>query len=456
MNYQFCTLLEDCHFSAEWFPAPKVLAFGGSFAPPDTATVIQDIFAIGFNHHSSDATARSTYALSDDQKEILLKKSFGTGLNSLTVLSTCNRTEMYGYGNAEKAESIYFELIGGSAPDGMIRKNGREAIRHIFKVAAGLDSQVIGDLEILGQFKQAFVKSKQRHALNNVGERLADSSLRAAKEVRSHTRISSGTISLSYAAVKFVKDHFEGRNIGVLIVGAGKFGSRIAKNLHDYYPQASLTICNRTREKAVAIVDSFGGKVADFENLTEAVSRADVIICCVNDTGSFVLNTSNVPLSEKAQMFVDMSIPLSIAPELGKRSHAAVVTLDDIGQVVNETLESRREDIPLAEQIIEKHIDEFCRWANVYDKSDAIVEWKKRLQQLAASCPYMSQLEAGVREKLIGKSIARFVGYVRKHGSLPDTEEIIKQFIKESEHALACQQSGFQLPPDAVCSCLVK
>lgn len=364
---------------------------------------------------------------------------------------------MYGYGNAEEAEKIYFELIGsGAGRDRMIRKTGTEAIRHIFKVAAGLDSQVIGDLEILGQFKQAFLKSKELHALSNIGERLADSSLRAAKEVRSQTRISSGTVSLSYAAVRYVKDHFEGRNIGVLIIGAGKFGSRIAKNLHDYYPQAALAISNRTREKAAAIVDSFRGEVADFENLSEAAAKADAIICCVNDTGSFVLNTSNVPTAGKPQLLIDLSIPLSIEPELGRRSQTTLVILDEIGQVVNETLESRKDDIPLAEQIIEKHVDEFCKWANVYDKSEAIIEWKQRLQQLSAACPYVSQLDAGMREKLIGKSVARFANYVRRHGSLPDTKEIINQFIKESEHAMACQQSGFKVPSDAVCSCLVK
>jgi glutamyl-tRNA reductase len=410
--------------------------------------VIQNIFAIGFNHHNSDASARSSYALSDGQKEHLLKQSSGFGLDSLAVLSTCNRTEVYGYGNAEHAEKIYFDLIGDDAHRSrMIRKNGREAIQHIFKVAAGLDSQVIGDLEILGQFKQAFVKSKELQALNNVSERLADHSLRAAKEVRSQTRISSGTVSLSYAAVKYVKDHFEGRNIQVLIVGAGKFGSRIAKNLHDYYPQAALTVCNRTRVKAQTIVDAFGGSVASFEHLTEAVNSADVIISCVNDSGSFVLNSNNVLPSEKAQMFIDMSIPLSIAPELNKRSNATVVTLDEIGKVVNETLVTRKEDIPLAEQIIEKHIDEFCAWANVYDKSEAIIEWKQMMQDFTATCPYLSRLEVSERDKLVGKSMGKLVTYVRQNGTLPeDSKAFIQQFLKESGHELAVQ-SGLQLQP---------
>jgi glutamyl-tRNA reductase len=425
----------------------------GSFASFDQVTVIQNIFAIGFNHHNSDASARSSYSLNDEQKEVLLRNSSSLGLNSLAVLSTCNRTEVYGYGCAEEAERIYFNLIGTDVGrNRMIRKNGREAIRHIFKVAAGLDSQVIGDLEILGQFKQAFVRAKELQVLNNVSERLADSSLRAAKEVRSQTRISSGTVSLSYAATRYIKDHFDGRNCEVLIVGAGKFGSRIAKNLHDYYPQATLTICNRTRERAAAIVASFGGTIADFENLTEAACKADVVISCVNDAGSFVLNAGNIRQSDKAQLFVDMSIPLSIAPELSKLPGAQVVTLDEIGKVVNETLETRREDIPLAEQIIEKHIDEFCGWANVYDKSSEIVEWKNTMQRLATSCPHLQQLAEAEREKLIGKSVARFVTYVRRHGSLPqDTEEIIRHFLKESEHAIACQKSDIQLPPDTVC-----
>ncbi len=422
-------------------------------------TVIQNIFAIGFNHHNANASARSNYSLNDDQKEILLRKSSGLGLDSLAVLSTCNRTEVYGYGRIEHAEKIYLDIIGKDSDDSlMIRKNGREAIRHIFKVAAGLDSQVIGDLEILGQFKQAFVKAKERQMLNNVSERLANSSLQAAKEVRSQTRISSGTVSLSYAATKYVKDRFEGRSCQVLIVGAGKFGSRITKNLRDYFPQAALSICNRTKEKAVDIVAQYGGTVIGFEDLTEAVAKADVIISCVNDAGSFVLNAGNIKENDKAQLFIDMSIPLSIEPEIGKRKNTQIITLDEVGKVVNETLETRKEDIPLAEQIIEKHVDEFCAWTDVFDKSGAIIEWKNTMQELSKTCPHLQQLAEKEREKLVSKSVGRFANYVRKHSSLPkDPEQIIRHFLKESEHAITCDKCGATLPPDTlICSCRVK
>jgi glutamyl-tRNA reductase len=424
-----------------------------------TEKVIDSIFAIGFNHHNSNASARSLYSLSNEQKETFVKKSSGTSLRSFAILSTCNRTEIYGYGDKKEAQEIYLDIVEGKADHGsMICKQGREAIEHIFKVPAGLDSQVIGDLEILSQFKQAFQSAKKHKMLDGFLERLANNSLQAAKEVRSQTRISSGTVSLSYAATRYIKNRFEGRPCEVLILGAGKFGSRIAKNLHDYCPEAALKICNRTREKAASIVALYGGDVVEFKDLEQAVLAADVVISSVNDVEGYVLNTRNVKPGDRERLFIDMSIPLSIDPEIGLHGNAEIITLDEVSEVINNTLETRKEDIPVAEQIITKHIDEFCSWAEVADKSKSIVEWKKTMRELSTSCPYMNSLGESQKNKMIGRSVANFAAYVKQNTDLPsDTEQIIAHFLKDSEHSVACQQTGFELPPETnCCSCLKK
>jgi glutamyl-tRNA reductase len=424
-----------------------------------TEKVIDSVFAIGFNHHNSNASARSLYSLSNEQKEAFIKRSSGTGLRSFAILSTCNRTEIYGYGDKKEAQEIYLDIVEGKADhSSMICKQGREAIEHIFKVPAGLDSQVIGDLEILSQFKQAFQSAKKHNKLDGFLERLANNSLQAAKEVRTQTRISSGTVSLSYAATRYIKNRFEGRPCKVLILGAGKFGARIAKNLHDYCPEAALKICNRTREKAKGIVALYGGEVVDFKNLQQAVLEADVVISSVNDVDGYVLNTTNVTQGEQERLFIDMSIPLSIDPEIAHHANAEIITLDEISEVINNTLETRKEDIPVAELIIGKHIDEFCSWAEVADKSQSIIEWKKTMRQLSTSCPYMNSLGESQKNKIIGKSVANFAAYLKQHSDLPnDTNQIIAHFLKDCEHVVDCQKKGFELPPETnCCSCLTK
>lgn len=423
------------------------------------AAVIQNIFSIGFNHHNLNAASRSIYALNNEKRAQLFERSADARLGSLTVLNTCNRTELYGYGAANDAKELLLDVLGGEADEQeMFSKSGREAIHHIFKVASGLDSQIVGDLEILGQFKQAFREAKGQQRLNNVSERLADSCMRAAKEIKNQTKLSAGTISHAYAAVRLIRDEFEGRPCRVVVVGAGKFGARVAKNLHDYFPEADLLVCNRTARKAMEIAALNGGQAVPFDGLEALLPHVDVVISSVHDTGGFVINAANAGQTAHNRMFIDLSVPLSIDPVLGSQTGIRLVSLDDVGKVITGTLEARKEDIPRAQQIIDKHIDEFCAWTDIFGKSTSIMEWKGKMEQLAGTCPYLKQLGEPHKQRLITRSIATFATFLRSESDLPQaSDEIIARFVNQCEQAVACQKNGFELHPETVCcSCLTR
>lgn len=409
-------------------------------------------FVIGFNHHQSNASLRSVYTLRAEQKEKLLAEASGAGISSLIILNTCNRTELYGYGRIQDAERLFFDVLGvrKSPAHKMITRQGREAILHMFRVAAGLDSQIVGDLEILGQFKRAFATAKEHQTVDGLFERLVNNCLRAAKEVRSRTRICAGTVSLSYAAMQYVKDYYNGRHCHVVILGAGKFGARIAANMHDYFPAARLSVCNRTKQKALELAAQFGASVIDFEDVAK-LNEADVIISSVDDTGKFVLNTNNVRHSDKERLFIDMSIPLSIDPLIGQQPLNKLISLDEIGKVISETLETRKEDLPLADKIIEAHLDEWHAWLMQRDKSDSIREWKQRIQQLSMTCPALSQLSAVDKENMIRKSVAGFAAYIRQQPQLSGSaEDIISHFLTDEKSCAGLNpvvlQSSFFAP----------
>lgn len=254
-----------------------------------------DVFSIGICHSKSSAYERSKYALTIEQQIRLYNLILPTKYASCFILNTCNRTEIYGIGKVDKVIEAYKEVLGeqDNIPQSINRKTGRDAIGHIIKVACGLDSQVIGDLEILGQFKSAFNFSKQNNVSNGYMERLVNTAIQAAKETRSKTKISSGTVSLSYAAIKYIKRQVQTHNINILVVGTGDFGKRIANNIKDYLPNATLTLSNRTASKAEELALKLHCKTKPFKNLSEAIAENDVIISSVNDAKNYLINEKN-------------------------------------------------------------------------------------------------------------------------------------------------------------------
>ena len=233
---------------------------------------ISTFFIAGINYKKSDATIRGQYAINHEQYATILSLAPQFGINELFVLSTCNRTEIYGFAdNAESLCQLLCTQTQGSF-DNFIEmsyvKNGRQAIKHLFEVAAGLDSQILGDYEIIGQIKQAFKFSKQHNFIGAYLERLVNAVLQSSKTIKNTTELSGGTVSVSFAAIQYIKEHVTNlADKKILLLGTGKIGSNTCKNLVDYLGTKNITLINRTESKAAELATALGLKYASLEDL---------------------------------------------------------------------------------------------------------------------------------------------------------------------------------------------
>ncbi|MGN6195237.1 MAG: glutamyl-tRNA reductase, partial [Ginsengibacter sp.] len=216
----------------------------------------------GINYHKSDIAIRGKFSFSENEKILFLKEAALSGLNPCFVLSTCNRTEVYSICN--NPENLV-DLLDSNTQSNMhdffeygYMYQGLHAIEHLFKVASGLDSQIIGDYEILAQLKQATKFATEYGCMNNLMQRVINYAFQASKEIKTKTKLSSGTVSVSYAAIEIIKEKIT--NVSekrFLLVGTGKFGKNVAKNLKNYFPLSHISLTNRTNEKASELANQY-------------------------------------------------------------------------------------------------------------------------------------------------------------------------------------------------------
>lgn len=331
----------------------------------DQVTQISSFYVAGINYRKSDASIRGQFSINPKQYESLIESAPAVAVNNLFVLSTCNRTEIYGFAeNALTLGQLLCKHTEGSFEDFQKMcycKKGVEAIEHLFNVAAGLDSQILGDYEIIGQLKAAVKFSKQYQVFDAYLERMINEVLAASKNIRTKTQLSSGTVSVSYAAVQCIRQNFPvitGKNI--LLVGAGKIGGNTCRNIKDYLPGANLTILNRSQEKAIqmaALHQINWGTMADFE---KELAAADVVIVATNASEP-VLLSRHLP-NKKPQLLIDLSVPFNIDVAVKNSEGITLINVDELSRINDETLLKRAKEIPAVKLIIREHIAYFMEW----------------------------------------------------------------------------------------------
>lgn len=389
-------------------------------------------FAFGVNHKNTTLEVRSLFAMNDEQKNALYVLAESKGVDSLVILNTCNRTEVYGISNYEWVKDRFLDIL--QVPEEfhnhIFEKHDKDAIEHVFNVTSGLDSQIVGDLEILGQVKNAFTESKKRHALNSHFERLANTALQSAKSVRHNTALSTGTTSLAYAAIQYIKQ-LDLPNASVLILGCGKFGTTVARNVHSYLPLYDLTLCNRSIDKSQRVASETDGKVLPFEDVPQCAEQYDIVISCLSNLKSSILKKSDFKTNKK-QYFLDLSVPTSIDTKINELTQKQVVSLDYLSKSLSETKEKRESEIPIAKSIVSLHMMEFMDWYKVNEHSNSIRYYKNMLSFYAENCPHMKKLPDELLIKHINISMSKFVSYIRKNHQVPENlekEDILMAFL---------------------------
>ena len=328
-------------------------------------TDLSNFFIAGINYKKTDASLRGMYAINSDQYSNLISLAPQFKVKEFFVLSTCNRTEIYGF--AENITDLPNLLC--TQTQGKIDtfnkmayvKKGFKAIEHLFCVAAGLDSQILGDYEIVGQIKQAFKFSKENHFVGAYMDRLINEVLKSSKLIRTNTELSGGSISVSFAAVQYIKQKVA--NIAdkkILLLGTGKIGGNTCKNLVDYLQTKNITLINRTEDKAAKLAMELGLKYASMDDLSGEIDKADIILVATNSTDPVILESHIVNSSNK--LIIDLSIPYNVEKAAQELAHITLVNVDELSKIKDETLQIRIGEIPKAKAIIADHIAEFSDW----------------------------------------------------------------------------------------------
>jgi glutamyl-tRNA reductase len=260
-------------------------------------------------------------------------------------------------------------------------KIGVEAIEHIFNVGAGLDSQILGDYEIIGQLKSAAKFSKQHNFLGPHLERLVNTVLQSSKIIKNKTQLSGGTVSVSFAAVQYIKKHVN--NIShkkILLLGTGKIGSSTCKNLIDYLGTKNITLINRSPEKAVELAEDLGLKTADISYLDGEIASADIILVATNAEKPVILSSHIKPGQKK--LIIDLSIPFNVEESVHDFPDIHLVNVDELSKLKDDTLKKREAEVPKAKAIIAEVMDEFIDWYNMRRHVPMLKDLKTKLKEL--------------------------------------------------------------------------
>ena len=345
-----------------------------------------NLYNIGVSYKKAEADVRGKFSLSKEAQIELLKEAKENGIDGIFVLSTCNRTEITGFAEHPfQLINLLCKYSNGSVEEfaevSNVYKN-QEAILHLFRMGTGLDSQILGDYEIVGQLRNAFKQAKEVKTTNAYFERLLNHVMQASKRVKNETKLSSGTTSVSYAAVQYIiknLPNYDAKNI--LVFGLGKMGKHTCKNLAEYTQNKSVCLINRTEEKAIEFVKEHPSiKKEVISNLSSEVNNSDVLIV---STGSDkpTITKEQIP-TDKEILILDLSMPANVDASVKELENVTLVNVDELSKITDETLAIRQQEVPVAEAIIETHKAEFNEWLNHRSFTPAVYALKKSLETI--------------------------------------------------------------------------
>lgn len=345
-------------------------------------------YVVGLSYKKADAETRGRFSLSAEAKNKLLRQAKEEGIENIIVVSTCNRTELYGFAQHPfQLIKLLCDNSQGTVEDfqkvAYVYKN-REAVTHIFKVGTGLDSQILGDFEIISQIKQGFTDSKKIGLANAYLERLTNAVIQASKRVKNETEISSGATSVSFAAVQYIMNTIE--NIGtknILLFGIGKIGRNTCENLVKHTKNDHIVLINRTQEKAEKIAGKFNLVVKNYSNLQEEIQKADVLIVATGAQNPTI--DAKILNLKKELLILDLSIPKNVDENVKENQNVTLLHMDYLSQITDETIEKRKQHIPAAEKIIAEIVEEFSSWTKARKFAPTIHSLKEKLATIKKS-----------------------------------------------------------------------
>jgi len=335
-----------------------------------------EIVLVGLNHRSAPLEVRERLAFTLEQARRAEEELRSRGiLEESLVLSTCNRSEVYGVPPEASHEcapglSSFLSEFHSVRPDvltgALYHHYDREAVRHLFRVSAGLDSMLLGEAEILGQVREAYRFAHEQGATGPVLNRLFQGALETGKRVRAETELGTRPMSVAAAGVKLAERIFGKLNERTaLVLGAGTISEQVVSTLRDR-GIARLLVMNRSRERAEALAGQFGGRVLDWGNWESALAAPDIVVSSVSAEEIVlprkILETAMAARGNRALFLIDLGLPRNIDAAAATLYNTYLYNIDDLTEIVQQNRQARESEVPRAETIVEEHVGKFLSW----------------------------------------------------------------------------------------------
>lgn len=372
-------------------------------------------YAVGVSHKTASIDHRGYFSLSDSQLHALFLDAKEKGIQDLLLINTCNRTEIYAwtFSDTELVELLCthsegtqdsFNKIGYSFED-------EKGIHHLFRVGTGLESQILGDFEIIGQIKQSFYRSKKMGLAQGNLERLTNSVIQASKRIKTETQISSGATSVAFASVQYIlKNVRDIAQKNILLFGTGKIGANTCENLVKHSQNDHIVLINRTQEKAEKIAGKFPVQVKPFGELTASILESDVLIVATSSQKPTI--TADLIHNNKPLLILDLSLPRNVDPLLKDRPNTQVIHLDELSQITDATFEKRKKFIPQAEGILDEIKLEFLEWLELRKYVPTLKAFREKIKVPNQNLEQISKKES---EYMAQKIMGQIAAYLRSN-----------------------------------------
>jgi len=349
----------------------------------------------GMNHSSAPLPVREKVAFpAQDIKDALARLKSTDGVEEALILSTCNRTEIIVQMRPEQAPGILGAFLlrerpvsGEELERHCYLHVDREAVRHVFRTAASLDSMVVGEAQILGQVKEAYALAGQIGSLGPILDALLRRAFSVAKRVRTDTGIARRPVSIAYAAVGLAKDIFGDLvQRTVMIVGAGKMARLAAEHLIGNGVR-SILVANRSYRRADEMARDLGGRAVPFDRLFQEMETADIVIASTASPQPVILKENAQSLTRARRgrpiFFIDIAVPRDVDPRVNEVDNVYVYDMDDLQGVVRAGRDERRKEMQAAETVVEQETEAFLAWMKSLEATPTIVELRRHLHEMA-------------------------------------------------------------------------
>lgn len=375
---------------------------------------------LGINHHTAPVGVRGQVAFPPEKLAQALAELTGLdGVHEAAILSTCNRTELYCAREDASPDQMvdwlcrFHQLDQGILQHHVYAHEDSEAVRHILRVAAGLDSMILGEPQILGQMKTSYQQALESDSIDTLVSRLFQHTFSVAKQIRTDTAIGASPVSVAFAAVSLARQifgNFEKQT--ALLIGAGETIELTARHLHDK-GIGKIVIANRTAARAHDLATQFNGYGIGLDEIPPHLAEADIVISSTGSTETIldkdVVSTALQTRKHRPVLMVDIAVPSDIAADVAELDDVYLYTVDDLKLVIEENLRSREEAAQQAEEIIDVQVDRFMAWTRSLDAIPTLRAYREYAQTLgdAELEKANRQLESGKSPQEVVETLAR-------------------------------------------------